>query len=142
MWINAVHTRISELRAELAMARELEHEAIARRRTVEARLEELERLVDDERRRLAPRGGGFPVFVTAEARGRRMITILECLAEVSPGGLTTREIIESARHRHIELNPGSTRAQLSQAQRKGWVTRNGHRYALTLPAPSDPLAAG
>lgn len=142
MWMNAVHTRISELRTELATARELEHEAIARRRTVEARLEELERLVDDERRRMAPRGG-LPVFVTAEARGRRMITILECLAEVSPGGLTTREIIESARYRHIELNPGSTRAQLSQAQRKGWVTRSGHQYVLTLPAAlSDPLAAG
>lgn len=131
MRMNTVRTRISELRAELETARALEFEAIVRRRAVEARLEELENLVGRDGW-LGPTLDGLPAFVTSEARGRRMIAILECLAEVFPAGLTTPEIIERARRRTIELNPGSTRAQLSQAQRRGWVQRDGRRYILTV----------
>lgn len=131
MWTSSIRIRISELRAELATARALELEAIVRRRAVEARLEELESLIEGDRQ-IEPTPGGLSMFVTTEARGRRMIAILECLAEVFPNGLTTPEIIERARRRTIELNPGSTRAQLSQAQRRGWVHRNGRRYILTV----------
>lgn len=131
MRMSTVRTRISELRAELETARALEFEAIVRRRAVEARLEELENLVGRDGW-LGPTLDGLPAFVTSEVRGRRMIAILECLAEVFPGGLTTPEIIDRARRRTIELNPGSTRAQLSQAQRRGWVQRDGRRYILTV----------
>lgn len=131
MLMSTVRTRINELRAELETARALELEAIVRRCAVQARLEELESLIESDEQ-LEPAPGGLPMFVTTEARGRRMIAILECLAEVFPSGLTTPEIIERARRRTIELNPGSTRAQLSQAQRRGWVHRDGRRYILTV----------
>jgi hypothetical protein len=140
MWTSNIRTRISELRAELETARALELEAIMRRCAVEARLEELENLIAGDRQ-LAPMHGGLPTFVTTEARGRRMIAILECLAEVFPSGLTTPEIIERARRRAIELNPGSTRAQLSQAQRRGWVHRDGRRYILTVTGQPNSLGS-